>query len=137
VLIESNQKKSQFLQQLIALLKLENVQVLTDRAELIVKNFRETFDIVCARAVIKLSLLLEITIPYVTINGYFIAYQGLTTNQEIEYLKEKAEKLGSKLNVNEILHINTNYGTRTLFFFKKEKLTPLRYPRKYSQIMKK
>jgi 16S rRNA (guanine527-N7)-methyltransferase len=75
-IIEANQKKTLFLDQLIVLLDLKNVKIINSRAEDSIGTLRETFDIVCARAVIKLTSLLEITIPLVTVNGYFIAYQG-------------------------------------------------------------
>jgi 16S rRNA (guanine527-N7)-methyltransferase len=72
-IIESNQKKIKFLENLISLIKLKNVFLINKRAEIAIKQLREKFDFVCARAVAHLNILSELSIPFLKINGYFLA----------------------------------------------------------------
>ena len=83
-IIEPTLKRVKFLEQLVALLNLDNVQVINGRAEDMEPNFRENFDIVTARAVALLPILLELCLPYVKVNGFFLAMKGISYQQELE-----------------------------------------------------
>ena len=71
-LLDSNNKKTTFCKNLTEKLNLESVTIINKRAEEYIKEKREYFDLVTARAVKDLSILNELAIPYVKINGLFI-----------------------------------------------------------------
>src|SRR5690554_6174133 len=81
-IIEPTKKRCHFLEQLVLKLNLKDVIIRNDRAENI-NDLRETFDVVCARAVASLPILLEICIPYVKVSGYFIALKGPNYQEEV------------------------------------------------------
>ena len=77
-LVDSLQKRIDFLKIVVEKLKLENVKLFHGRAEDYgqKENFRNQFDFVVSRAVAELPLLLEYCIPFVKLEGYFISYKG-------------------------------------------------------------
>lgn len=98
--------------------------------------FREKFDYATARAVTNLRDLSEYCLPFVKIGGQFISMKSAKTDEEIADSKEALKVLGG-----EIERINSfelaDCGERTLVFVKKVRQTPTKYPRNYSQIVKK
>ena len=135
-LLDSNNKKTTFCKELINLLNLDNIQVINKRAEDYIKEKREYFDLVTARAVKNLRVLVELSIPYVKENNYFIAMKS-------DYIDELNESItGIKLLGAEYLNtININLpnekGVRNFIIIKKTTKTNTKYPRNYSQIIKK
>ena len=92
-LLDSNNKKINFLQELAKKLDLKKVDFYHGRAEdFCVKN-RETFDIVTARAVTNMTALSELCLPLVKINGYFIALKG-SNQEELEDSRNAIKILG-------------------------------------------
>ena len=75
-LLDSNNKKTTFCNNLKDILNVENVTVINNRAEDYIKEKREYFDLVTARAVKNLPMLVELSIPYVKIDGHFIAMKS-------------------------------------------------------------
>lgn len=135
-LIEATEKKCNFLKMIIKELNLKEIEVINERAEIYSKKIREKYDIVTSRAVAPLKHLLEYSIPLVKINGYYIAMKG-NIIKEIENI-EIYEK---ELNITKIKEITFSLpkenSTRNLIMYKKNKLTNLKYPRKYNEIKKK
>lgn len=136
-IIESNQKKCQFLQTVVANLKLSGVQIINQRVETFAHQSREMFDLVVARAVAPLNILNEICLPLVKISGKFIAYKALNVNSELNHINSGLTLLGATLIKQDSYQLPNNYGTRNLLVFEKQKLTPLKYPRPYQQIKNK
>lgn len=136
-IIESNNKKCQFLAVVTKELELENVHIVNQRVEDFAHQYRETFDLVVARAVASLNILNELCLPLVKINGMFVAYKGLNVESELQTIKKGLTIIGAQLVKQETYQLPNNYGTRNLLFFKKQKLTPLKYPRRYQQIKNK
>lgn len=134
-LIESNQKKVNFLKKLIELLKLKDIEVINQRAEDFSHAHMEEYDLVVSRAVASLNILLELGAQLIKIGGLFVALKGPKANEEIEHLKNKDQKLGLKLIKKQKL-MDQNFGQRFNLFYQKMKPTPLEYPRKYSVIKK-
>ncbi|WP_338983454.1 16S rRNA (guanine(527)-N(7))-methyltransferase RsmG [Spiroplasma endosymbiont of Othius punctulatus] len=135
VLIDSNNKKTTFLSFLISKLELENVQALNARVEDLSKIHRHEADIVIARAVARLTILLEISSQIIKVGGSFIALKARTVEEEVNELKSKPHKLGfvqSKVQVYE----NEIIGIRNNIEYKKISETPVSYPRHYSKIKK-
>lgn len=136
-IVESNGKKCQFLKQVVTLLKLENVYIINQRAETFAHQYRETFDIVIARALASLNILSELCLALVKIDGLFIAYKGLKVEEELILAQNSIKTMGGKV-VNQFTYqLPNNYGQRTLIHCQKHKLCALKYPRTYQQIKSK
>lgn len=136
-LVESSKKKCEFLKDLSNILKME-FDVINNRAEILSKdlNYREKFDICVSRAVANLRILAELCIPFIKINGIFIAMKGPSFEAEFENSIDIIQKLGCKINKIEQILLPENYGIRYLIFIQKVKSTPKIYPRSFSRIKK-
>ncbi len=135
-LIESNGKKCNFLRLVKERLNLNNVEIINARIEEYAKENREVYDIVTARAVAPLKHLLEYGVPLVKEKGYFIAMKAKVENEE-----ENIENYLNKLNIVEenriVFNLPYENSVRTLIKYQKEKVTDKKYPRKYSEILKR
>lgn len=133
-LLESNGKKVTFLKEVIKELQLNNVEVVQARAEEF--NKRESFDIVTARAVKELNILLEITFHLVKVGGYFVAYKSSAIDGEIN----RASKAFKAIEISELCKKEYNLpkskDKRVLLMILKQKSTKKKYPRSYSEIVK-
>ncbi len=135
-IIEPTLKRCNFLNQLVKLLNLNNVTIINDRAENMV-NLRENFDVVCARAVANMQVLLELCVPLVKVNGNFISLKGSSFHEELLASKNAIKLLNVKVeNIYEYELLN-DYGKHSIITFKKETKTNTKYPRKYSVIKNK
>jgi len=135
-LLDSNNKKTTFCKNLVEKLNLDNVEIINERAEEFIKNKREFYDLVTARAVKNLPVLNELAIPYVKINGLFIAMKSNVDNELKESLKG-IDILGGKYLETINLELPNNSGTRNFIIIKKIIETNNKYPRQYNQIIKK
>lgn len=135
-LIEPTTKRCNFLNYVIKELDLKEINVVNDRAENYIKERRETFDIVTARAVAPLNILLELSIPFLKVNGYFIAMKGSNAKEELEIATHAYKVLNTKIEQEDIYTLPKNLGTRIIIKFKKLKETKDIYPRMYSKIKK-
>lgn len=132
VLLDSLNKRLVFLDEVIKELKLNNIATVHGRAEELGhdKKFRESFDIVLSRAVADLSVLSELCIPFVKVNGYFISYKSADTDEEVLNAENAIKILsGSKA---EIFNVNIPFSdiSRRFVKVKKERSTQKIYPRK-------
>ena len=133
-LVDALNKRINFLNEVITNLILENVTLVHARAEEYAKENRSKFDVVTARAVASLPVLLEYSLPIVKVNGCFIAYKGMedisNSNNALNILNGKVEeKIEFKLPKEE--------SERTLIKIKKLKEISNKYPRRFSEIKKK
>ncbi len=138
VLLEPTSKRANFLAYVADKLVLKNVKVVCKRAEdYINENQREKYDFVVSRAVSKLNILLELSIPYLIVNGKLVAYKGLTYKEEILDSKNALKELNSTLiAINEdILDFTTE--NRFNLIIQKNKSTSNKYPRLYKEIKKR
>jgi len=131
-LLDSNNKKINFLKELSNKLNI-SVELVHDRSENYINNKRECFDIVVSRAMANLNSLLELSIPYVKINGYFIAMKGQAV-EELENSKNIEKILGAE--INSINEFDLKGQNRTIILYKKKKKTDNKYPRAYDKIKK-
>ena len=129
-LLEATGKKCTFLKEVIKELKLEGVEVLNARAEDAGKDqkYREKFDHVTARAVARLSTLCEYCLPFLRVNGSFIALKG-NAEEEINEAKNAIRILGGKLSSVKEYELPFEEGKRTLIKIDKISKTPSLYPR--------
>jgi len=135
-LLDSNNKKITFLKECIKKLELNNVEVIYDRAEEYVKKHREEFDIVTSRAVAELRILIELSLPALKKNGYFIGMKG-NIEEELQKSVTTIEKLHTTIKNKIEFELPKNSGHRTLISLEKLEETPTIYPRSYDKIKKK
>ena len=131
-LLDSLNKRVNFLNNVIDQLGLEKIQAIHGRAEDFAKKgkLREQYDICVSRAVANLSTLSEYCLPYVKIGGYFISYKSEKIEEEKKEAEHAISVLGGKIE-NQIAFMIPNSDIyRNLFIVRKEKETPAKYPRK-------
>lgn len=137
-LLEPTLKRANFLAMVSDMLDLKNVKVAASRAEDYIKeNNREKYDIVVSRAVSKLNILLELSVPFLKVGGELIAYKGLNYLEEIDESKSAIRTLECSLvsSYEEIMPFLEE--TRYFVEIKKTKKTNPRYPRLYKDIKKR
>ncbi|MGN1341807.1 MAG: 16S rRNA (guanine(527)-N(7))-methyltransferase RsmG [Bacilli bacterium] len=135
-LIESNGKKCYFLNNVKEKLNLNNVNIINTRVEEYARKNREIFDIVTARAVAPLKHLLEYGVPLVKIEGSFIAMKA-NIEDEIENIDNYYAKLDIKEIKKMVFNLPKENSLRTLLKYQKLKVTNQKYPRRYSEIIKR
>lgn len=136
-LLEPTTKRANFLKRAIEFLRLKNVEVINERAELLARSNFEKFDIATARAVANINILLELAMPLLKIGGTFIAYKGKNYKEEANSIKLALHELktSGKLVVNCILPYTSE--ERNFAFFEKKEEISNKYPRNYSLIKKR
>ena len=130
-IIDSLNKRINFLQLLSEELGLEGVYFYHGRAEDCAqdKNFRAQFDIVTARAVARMQVLSELTIPYLKVGGKLLALKASNAPEELTEAKNALNLLFSKVEDN-ISYTLPNGDPRYITIVEKKKETPNKYPRK-------
>lgn len=131
-LVDSLNKRINFLNEVISNLKLKNIETIHSRAEEFGKNkkYRESFDIATSRAVANFSTLSEYLIPLVTKNGKVIYMKGSDVKEELEEAKNAIKILGGKIEEQEDFYLPKSDIKRNIIIVKKVEKTPSRYPRK-------
>lgn len=129
-LLDSLNKRINFLNEIIEKLNLKEVNTIHSRAEEYAKNkARESYDVAVSRAVADLPILLEYLMPYVKLNGICICMKGPKAQEELERSKKAINILGGKLEKVEKITIDEEME-RNLIIIRKIKDTPNKYPRK-------
>lgn len=131
-LIDSLNKRVNFLNEVITAISLENVNAIAGRAEELGQNssYREQYDLCVTRAVAEINLLSEYTLPFVKVGGKCIPYKSLQINDEIKNGNNAISILGGEIDkVVEIDIDGTDYY-RNLLLINKIKNTPSKYPRR-------
>ena len=131
-LLDSLNKRINFLNEVTAQLNLDSVTTLHGRAEDygVAKNHREKYDFCVSRAVANLATLSELCLPFVKVGGYFIAMKGPKADEELETAKKAIKLLGGK--VEKVINYDisdTDYD-HNLIMIKKISATSTKYPRK-------
>lgn len=131
-IVDSLQKRITFLTHLRDTLKLENVTFYHDRAETFAKreDIRESFDIVMARAVARMSVLSELCLPLVKVGGTFIAMKAASVQQELLTGKKAIKTLGGEVERIENFLLPIENSERNIVLINKKTKTPKKYPRK-------
>jgi len=134
-LLDSNNKKIKFLEELSKKLNINKINFYLGRAEDFCKTNREKFDIVTARAVSNLTMLSELCIPLTKLNGYFIPMKG-SNQEEITEAQAAVEILGGTIEEIVSFNLPIEESGRNIIKIKKIKNTPKEYPRRYDKIKK-
>ncbi|MBQ8193326.1 MAG: 16S rRNA (guanine(527)-N(7))-methyltransferase RsmG [Bacilli bacterium] len=135
-LIESNGKKCNFLNIVKEKLLLENITIINARVEEYANNNREIFDIVTARAVAPLKHLLEYGVPLVKVSGHFIAMKS-SISKEIKNIENYYNKLNIKEENKLEFNLPKENSLRTILKYQKLEKTDTKYPRRYSEMIKR
>ena len=130
-IIDSLNKRINFLHLLAEELGLNGVHFYHGRAEDFAqdKAFRAQFDIVTARAVARMQVLSELTIPYLKVGGRLLALKASNAPEELEEAKNALNLLFSKVEDN-LQYELPNGDPRFITLVEKKKETPNKYPRK-------
>lgn len=126
--VDSVRKKTDFLKQLSEIIGIKDrIEIINARAEEL-KNKKRSFDFAVSRAVGKLNVLAEYSLPFIKIGGFFVAYKAKNCREEIKEAKTALKILGGE--VAEILNYTLSGEERNLILIKKINITPEKYPRK-------
>ena len=135
-LLDALNKRINFLNDVIEKLELKDIETIHSRSEDYALKNREKFDVVTARAVASLPVLMELCVPLVKEQGYFIPLKANITEEKI-LSKNAISKLYLK-EVDEIKFIlPVEESNRCLVKYLKVKKTDKKYPRKFSEIKKR
>ena len=135
-LLDSNNKKTTFLQNVTKLLKLENVEIINDRVENLAKNRLNYYCVVTARAVTNMCILTELALPLVKENGYFIAMKG-SNKEEIEESTYAIEVMGGTITSSKYFLLSKEAGYRNIVKIEKIRKTTLDELRPYEKIKRR
>jgi len=137
-LFDSLKKRLTFLESVMDELQLTNCTTLHGRAEdLSHQDYRESFDIATSRAVARLPILLEWTVPYVKEGGYVIALKGAIYEEEVGESNKALGTLKAKIEEVRTVTLPTLDDKRAILYIKKTGKTPKQYPRKPKEIKDK
>lgn len=140
--LDGTAKRIAYVSETARQLQLKNVTAIAGRAEEYAHRaeYRETFDIVTARAVASLPVLCELCLPFVRVGGMMLAMKSKQAEEELSEAENAIRLCGG-------MHVRTEWQTlssdiehaekRALIFICKESPTSPKYPRHFSQISKK
>ena len=131
-LLDSLGKRITFLNETIHTLGMENAQAIHARAEEF--GHREMFDLATSRAVARLNVLAELSLPLVKVGGLFIAMKAVGSDEEIEEARNAIRLLGGKLEKIEDYTVPCTDVVHRLVIVRKVRSTPAQYPRRFGKI---
>ena len=134
-LVDSLQKRINYLNLIIKELKLENIEAIHDRMEDYSKKHEEEYDIIAARAVGNTKLLTEISVKALKTDGKLILMKG-NTEEEIDNTNNLFNDLGVKIENIIKFKLPIEESNRSLIIIKKIYKTPNKYPRRIDKIKK-
>jgi len=128
-LLEAEQKKVNWLIEAQQEMGLLNIKIIRGRAETLAHDptLREKYDIVTARAVAELRVLLEYTLPFVKVGGRLIAWKGPAAVEELTAAKVALTELKGQLKAS--INYTVNEETRYLLVIEKTGKLANKYPR--------
>lgn len=131
-LLDSLNKRVNFLNEVIEELQLQEIEAIHSRAEDAGQNanYREKYDLCVSRAVANLSALSEYCLPFVKPSGYFISYKSTNIDEELQQAGKAIKVLGGKLEQPVTVQIPETDIYRQFIMIQKKSHTPKVYPRK-------
>lgn len=135
-LLDSLNKRIDFLSETCEKLDLNDVQCIHARAEEAPKDFRGAFDIATSRAVARMSVLCELCLPFLKVGGVFVAMKGPDCAQEVSEAENAIKLLGGEIRETKLYPIPGTDITHAAVIIEKVKATHPKYPRKWAQIKK-
>ena len=130
-LLDSLNKRVRFLTEVTAAMGLPNVRCIHARAEEAARTaeHRAAYDIAVSRAVARLPVLLEYTLPFVRVGGTLLALKGRAYAEEQKEARRAAEVLGGGRITARPVHLPGLDDVRAILTVTKERQTPAIYPR--------
>lgn len=135
-LLDSNNKKIKFLNEMIAKINIKNVKTIHDRTENLANIKKEEYDFITSRAVAQLRILIETSFPLLKVNGSLIAMKS-SIEEEIKSSEGILIQINGVIEKIENFSLPLNAGERNIIKIKKLQSTPKNYPRAYATILKK
>lgn len=131
-IVDSLQKRITFLNELAKGLNLQDTTFYHDRAETFGqrKEKRESYDLVTARAVARLTVLSELCLPLVKKEGLFVALKASAADEEMQAGKKAVTVLGGEVVEKHSFVLPLEESERNIIVIEKKKQTPKKYPRK-------
>ncbi len=131
ILLDSLNKRINFVNETAQLTGLQNIKGIAGRAEDLAKTeYREHFDICVSRAVANMNVLLEYCLPFVKPGGYAIMYKSGNCDEEVKNAEPVITLLGGELSEIRRFELPDGYGSRALVVIRKVDTTPEKYPRR-------
>lgn len=131
-LMDSLNKRINFLNEVITELKLQKIEAIHARAEELGRNvkYREKYDICVSRAVANLSTLLEYMMPFIKVGGKCICMKGPNVQNELKCAENAIKELGGEIkSINNFILPNSDIERNIIIIRKKSKIN-FKYPRK-------
>ena len=135
-LLDSLNKRIDFLKEVCDELGYTDVNCIHGRAEEFAAKHRESFDFATSRAVANFQLLTELCLPLVKVGGTFIAMKSVESDEELKSAEKAISILGGQVERTVDYQIPGTDVTHRLVFIKKIKETPKKYPRAFAKIKK-
>jgi 16S rRNA (guanine527-N7)-methyltransferase len=135
-LLDSLNKRIDFLKEVCDDLGLPDVECIHGRAEEFAAEHRESYDIVTSRAVANLQMLCELCLPLVKTGGYFLSMKSVDSEEELKLAYTAIKTLGGQVEKSVDYTIPGTDVSHRLIFIKKIKETPKKYPRAFAKIKK-
>ena len=136
VLLDSLNKRIDFLSELGVKLKLNKLTCIHARAEEAAAEMGGTFDVAVSRAVARLNVLCELCLPFVKVGGVFAAMKGPDCAEELKDAENAIKLLGGRVREVITYTVPQTDITHSLVIIEKVKPTHPKYPRKWAQIKK-
>lgn len=135
-LLDSLNKRINFLKETATVLELDNINFVHSRAEDEARRKRESYDTVVSRAVANMQVLSELCLPFLKIGGRFLALKGPLADKELEDAKRAIHILGGE--VEKIFECEIPYTqlSHKIIIIKKVRHTPIQFPRKAGIVTK-
>lgn len=129
--LDSTGKKIEAIRRIASDMQLANVSLLTGRAEDLARDpaHREKYDVVTARAVADLSVLLELTSPFAKVGGFIVLWKSLKAEEETARSAKAQHELHVPFSFAHAYALPGDFGERQLLVFRKGSATPKTYPR--------
>jgi 16S rRNA (guanine527-N7)-methyltransferase len=130
-LVDSLNKRINFLNEVISSLSLDGVRTIHSRAEELGQNkdHREKYDLCVSRAVANLTTLCELCLPFVKVGGSFVSLKGPKAEEEVKDAKRAIELLGGELVKIQSYDLSDTDLNHNIVIIKKISHTPTKYPR--------
>ena len=135
-LLDSLNKRIDFLKEVCAELGLADVHCVHGRAEEFAADHREDYDIVTSRAVANLSMLSELCLPYAKVGGTFLSMKSVSSGAELEQAAHAIKLMGGRLGDSVDYTIPGTDVTHRVLTIHKVAPTLKGYPRRWAKIQK-
>ncbi|URN95941.1 MAG: 16S rRNA (guanine(527)-N(7))-methyltransferase RsmG [Candidatus Pristimantibacillus lignocellulolyticus] len=132
LIVDSLNKRIGFLKHLVDQLGLQDVECVHGRAEDVARlpQYRDTYELVTARAVARLAVLNEFCLPFVAPGGVFASMKGASLSEELQEAKFSLKELKGKFVQEYALQLPNERSERHIVCIEKTQPTPKKYPRK-------